>query len=446
MSGLLALPRRQVSRVTPFVFDWDSRNGLVSEGAAGTFTRAGLSGHLPDYNGKLIGRRMQGIQAYEQWDHDADGARERRGLRMEPIRTNQLVRSAEYENAAWTKTDVSVTQNIAPLSPHGDLTADQITEGSAGTALLSQAATFSSGAVVAFSDWLYRGNHDWVVLTVFNGGASYHGYFNLATQTAGSVVSAGAGTAIRGYVAETLGPWTRCCVVGSLTGITSYNCATLSATADGNSTRVAGALRYQGDAQAEVGRWASSTLPTAGATVSRAARDDYRFPLLWNCQPFALGIDFTEVGGVFGAAAETLVFMGLGTDGAIDPRVGINNNSSGVYRAVWDPGTQTTASLAAAPSFGQRTRLVLIVPSAAGVPTIYQKLGSAAYSSATGSAQPFPTPGPWGASQANARIVFCDAGASGSAPCAASIHRVRVSIDPAILALTGESLISRMLP
>jgi hypothetical protein len=121
------------------------------------------------------------------------------------------------------------------------------------------------------------------------------------------------------------------------------------------------------------------------ASVARAADTLY---WTFNAKPAAMSVytKFVEQGSV-GVANSRILQIGL-TGAATDPRALISA-AGGFYVGEHDNGTtDSTATLAAAPTYGQEVELLLTL-SAAGLPTIYQGINGASPTSAAGSAAAF---------------------------------------------------------
>jgi hypothetical protein len=109
---------------------------------------------------------------------------------------NLVLRSEEFDNAAWVKTASTITAN-ATTAPDGTLTADKITPdaGSAQHDIL-QTASITTGVTYTITVFAKKENYNFIQLTL--SGLGSHGYanFNLDTGTIGSTGNSPASTSI----------------------------------------------------------------------------------------------------------------------------------------------------------------------------------------------------------------------------------------------------------
>ena len=100
-------------------------------------------------------------------------------LLLEPSRTNLQVRSEEFDNAAWTKSNCTVSANQT-TSPDGATTADKIIENSgSGSKKVYDGITTSSGTVYTWSVFLKADTRSKARLNIFGSYAE----FDVANQT-----------------------------------------------------------------------------------------------------------------------------------------------------------------------------------------------------------------------------------------------------------------------
>lgn len=246
----------------------------TSVGPAGTFTRAGNTATTIDKNGLIISASANVPRSY----YDPTSL-QMLGYLPEGARTNLLLRSEEFDNASWSKTDTTVTANSI-ASPDGTTSADLLTEGTAGTAVTTQSVTATADATYAVTRFLKRGNHDWVELHFNNGANIVRGWFNLNTGAVGATAVGGTGSATAIRIKAYPSGWYRCELVGSVgSATTAILSGSFSASANNSTTRVNNATRYEWGAGFENNvSFASSYIPTTNATVTRNA-DVLTYPL-----------------------------------------------------------------------------------------------------------------------------------------------------------------------
>lgn len=188
------------------------------------------------------------------------------GLLIEEQRTNSLTYSEQFDNAAWTKSNSSITANAA-TAPDGTLTGDKLIGNSGLNGAVSQSISFTSGTSYAVSFFAQKAEFDIVQLRV--GSSAFAGTtgnrtvdFNLTT---GSVSSVGSSISSASITAVGNG-WYRCVSIVIPTSTASDSVfIRLSDTGDGTSGI------YLWGAQLEAGAFATSYIPTTTAATTRSA-------------------------------------------------------------------------------------------------------------------------------------------------------------------------------
>jgi len=211
------------------------------------------------------------INSAPRFDHNPTTG-ESLGLLVEESRTNLLLRSEELDNASWNKAASSVSAN-AIASPFGTTTADKLIEDSA----LAQHyiwqlvnVTASSSYTISIYAKAAERSEVYLSLSTFNSAflSGVDAYFNLSNGTI-----RGSGVNATAQISSTGNGWYRCSVSGTAQITTA---AIINAAATSNGTT----FFYIGDgtsglflwgAQLEAGAFATSYIPTATATVTRAA-------------------------------------------------------------------------------------------------------------------------------------------------------------------------------
>lgn len=191
------------------------------------------------------------------------------GLLVEEASTNLLTYSEEFDNAAWSKPNATITAN-AVAAPDGTTTADAVTENTLNiTHGPGRTPTFAATTYV-FNARAKPNTRGWIYMYLDParfGGAGYT-YFNVTTGAVGTVL-AGA-TAFTTLEANGL---YRCTVIATATSAGGGNIGIGLATGDGGGS-------YLGDGTSGLYMWgaelvaasaATSYIKTTSAAATRAA-------------------------------------------------------------------------------------------------------------------------------------------------------------------------------
>jgi hypothetical protein len=199
------------------------------------------------------------------------------GLLVEEQRTNLLLRSEEFDNAAWTKTNATITANQV-IAPDGTLVADKVYESTSTSTLkyVFNAGGLSAAASTPYTGTIYAkaGERSRLVAGIWNGVNYQLVQFDLANGIILQEAAAGIAT-----ISSVGNGWYRCSVrrtPGAVTTFFSfgpYINATIniltglfpSYTGDGYSGI------YIWGAQLEAGAFPTSYIPTVASQVTRSA-------------------------------------------------------------------------------------------------------------------------------------------------------------------------------
>jgi len=189
-------------------------------------------------------------------------------LLIEEQRTNLLLRSEEFDNAAWSKSAVTITSNTL-VAPDNTLTADKLNTTTANTFHFVQSSNVTTTAVVTtVSMYVKSGGYDYVYIDFITGAFSPAVYFNLNT---GAVVST-VGSPISPEIKSVGNGWYRCSFSFLAVAGASYIRAFISDTGSRVSFLGDG---YSGifiwGAQLEAGAFPTSYIKTVASQVTRAA-------------------------------------------------------------------------------------------------------------------------------------------------------------------------------
>jgi hypothetical protein len=222
-----------------------------------------------------------------------DAAAAQYGILVEPAATNLCLRSEEFDNASWTKTDTSISAN-AVTAPDGSSNADKVIESATGPTSheFFTAATFaySASATVTLSVYAKAAERTIFQLYLVGSGRFAGAKFDLVGVTSGAGIGgSGGGYSLTSSSITAIGNgWYRC--VASIATVTDtagrlyislcQNASTDTYTGDGTSGV------YLWGAQVETDTVATSYIPTLGTTVTRAV-DAVSAPV--SSTPFADG-------------------------------------------------------------------------------------------------------------------------------------------------------------
>lgn len=184
------------------------------------------------------------------------------GLLIEEQRTNLATYSGDFSNAAWSKSDATVTGNTI-VAPDGTISGSAMTSATASAYVFR---TFSASAI-AYTQSFYAkaGSISEIrldfVTSGFGSGASCT--FNLSTGTAGAIVHWGGSSGFTAAIQSVGNGWYRCSITGTATAATwFFELAIINNI---------GKFVYIWGAQLEAGGFATSYIATTAASATRNA-------------------------------------------------------------------------------------------------------------------------------------------------------------------------------
>lgn len=197
-----------------------------------------------------------------------------KGLLIEEQRTNLLTYSAQFDDAAWTKTRATVSAN-ATIAPDGTLTADKLVEDStaSNTHFVSRAVTVTASTTYTQPIYIKAAGRNFAQVRYENSGSTQFYVINVnltdGTFTTGSF---GSPTGTAASVSNAGNGWWRVNLTVTASD-TTYNVIVYSQAVQGTNSYTGDGTSgiYLWGAQLEAGAFATSYIPTVASTVTRSA-------------------------------------------------------------------------------------------------------------------------------------------------------------------------------
>jgi len=194
-----------------------------------------------------------------------------RGLLIEEQRTNLATYSEQFDNAAWTLNNSTITANSA-TAPDGTNTADKIVENTSNSAhglYNTTAIDLPSGTVFTWSVYAKAAGRNWLVIDAYTSAPNRYVWFDLQNGTVGTKEAT-----ITATITNVGNGWYRC------TATRTSNQATVNGYIGLYAASADNVSIYTGDntsgiliwgAQLEAGSFATSYIPTVASSVTRSA-------------------------------------------------------------------------------------------------------------------------------------------------------------------------------
>lgn len=236
---------------------WDFTGNLP---AGVTFTRAGSATYFD-----AAGMLQTALADVPRFDHDPV-TKAPKGLLIEGPRTNLLLQSEEFSDAAWVKGNSTIDPNSI-AAPTGAMTADTLVASGTSIPSLTQGFSITSGTIYTASCFFKKKDVSRIAILFFgadfnSGGANLSTTFDL---DAGSITSQGHTTAT---ITNVGGGWYRCTVTHLATATRTV---TVQLCRFSGASTTSGFGTYVWGAQLEAGAFPSSYIPTTTAAATRAA-------------------------------------------------------------------------------------------------------------------------------------------------------------------------------
>jgi hypothetical protein len=156
---------------------------------------------------------------------------------------NLLTYSEQFDNSAWVKGSVTVSAN-AVTAPDGTATADTVVHSSTTGDITQNNSIGATTCTCSF--FLKYVDVQWVRVLLGSGVNSVRVWFDIQNGVLGANVTEGSATHVASSIVSVGNGWYRCIVTGAITSTSGNFVQLSSASADGNSTRVAGSYSAWG--------------------------------------------------------------------------------------------------------------------------------------------------------------------------------------------------------
>lgn len=175
-----------------------------------------------------------------------------------PEVTNLLTYSEQFDNAAWTKTNVSATANAA-TAPDGNVTADKLVEDSTASSAhkAAEAGTITAGAAVVGNCYLQAAERTRARLTLTGASGSLYVDANLGAGTLGTATATGSYSGASAEI-EAVGDAYRVTVKGTTATDTTLTMEIALADAGGS-------VSYDGDGTSGLYAWGAMLIAGTAA-------------------------------------------------------------------------------------------------------------------------------------------------------------------------------------
>jgi hypothetical protein len=256
----------------------------------------------------------------------------------EPQRTNKVTYSEDFTQ--WTNTDITFGSD--GVSPSGQTNANLIQTGTAGSDQVSKIFTLSATNTTTYSVFIKRvSGAEWVDFLIVKSGFSnsLKVWFNINTGSVGSNNQTGTTTLDNASIESFGNNWYKLNVTTTdTTNNTSFNIRVRTASADSSDTRVNDSSYYLWGMQLEKDSYATSYIPTSGATVTRN-QDQFSRDGISSLINSTEGVLFAEIAALANDGTNRIISL---SDGTTTNRVSlILSTTTNTIRAMAVSGSTT---------------------------------------------------------------------------------------------------------
>lgn len=245
-----------------------------------------------------------------------------KGLLIEDQRTNLLIYSEQFDNAAYAKTGSTISANAA-TAPDGTVTADKLVEDtSTGTHDFRRTPTASASTAYTQSIFVKAGERTKGQLQMFGSGGGSTVTFDLVAGTAAAAGAYGGWASASATITPFGNGWYRVTNTATTNGtVTAVGCGAYLSNASGSGSYTGdgtSGMFYWG-AQFEAGAFATSYTPTVASQVTRSA--DVATMTGTNFSSW-----YNQSEGTFVASFQNVVDPAAGGKAVFSTNDGTNNN------------------------------------------------------------------------------------------------------------------------
>lgn len=239
------------------------RSATISEAITVSATRSGTASTYIDSDGVMKSLATSDVPRFT-W---LGG---KRRLVVEPAATNLFLYSEDFSQAVWTKSNCTATPAAGPDQSGTNGATKIVSTNGVSFGHLRQNVAVTNGVTYTVSNYIAQAGFTWVLVFTSDGATGLQGWVDLVT---GETSSIDAGLTIT-VTAAAFGAWRiTASRVSTATGTGNfrfYPASALGVTAVVTTGNGADGILVYG-AQAEATAFATSYIPTAGSTVTRAA-------------------------------------------------------------------------------------------------------------------------------------------------------------------------------
>jgi hypothetical protein len=194
-------------------------------------------------------------------------------LLLEPQRTNLATFSEQFDNAAWVKSNTSVTAN-STTSPSGLVNADTLTaDGTSNQHVIQQPLSFTLNVAYSISFYVKKSTNNFVQICTYNVSGGQFANFDINSGVVGTL-GVTFGTAPTSSITSVGDGWYRCTMTFTASATASSGVVIALVSSSSAARLEVNTLNtsvFLWGAQIELGAYPTTYIPTTSASVTRNA-------------------------------------------------------------------------------------------------------------------------------------------------------------------------------